>query len=133
MAVDQDIAVAPYSPLGGGLLTGKYANGGGAQDERLKRDGRYALRYGPAWMHEAAAGLVALAAEMGTEPATLAVAWAMAHPAVTAPIVSARSVPQLAPSLAALGTSLDAATHERLAALSPAPPPATDRLEEVAG
>ena len=129
MAADQDVAAFPYSPLGGGLLTGKYAGGG---EGRLTRDDMYARRYRPAWMHEAAAGLAAMAGEMGVEPATLAVAWAMGRPGVTAPIVSARSAAQLAPSLAALDVTLDADALARIDALSPAPPPATDRLEEVA-
>ncbi len=128
MAVDQGIAVAPYSPLGGGLLTGKYAQGEGG---RLVEDTRYAARYGPAWMHEAAKGLAALATEVGHAPATLAVAWAMAHRAVTAPIISARDAVQLAPSLAAAGITLGEDLLAQITALSPTPPPATDRLEEA--
>ena len=128
MAADQGIAVAPYSPLGGGLLTGKYAEGGAG---RLTTDERYRARYGVDWMHEAAEGLSRIAAEAGTHPATLAVAWAMRHPAVTAPIVSARSAAQLAPSLAATAYRLDDGTAARMEALVPAPPPATDRLEEA--
>ncbi|TFL20111.1 aldo/keto reductase [Jannaschia formosa] len=127
MAQDQGIAVMPYSPLGGGLLTGKYAQGGSG---RLTTDTRYAARYAPDWMHEAARGLATIAAEAGVAPATLAVAWAMKHPGVTAPIVSARSAEQLGPSLAALEFDLDPALAERITALSPTPPPATDRLEE---
>ena len=49
MADDLGILVAPYSPLGGGLLTGKYTKGGSG---RLKEDGRYAARYGQAQMHD---------------------------------------------------------------------------------
>ncbi len=128
MAMDQGIAVIPYSPLGGGLLTGKYARGGTG---RLTEDARYAARYAPAWMHEAAAGLALLAADLGTDPATLAVAWAAAHPCRPCPIVSARSAEQLAPALAAEGFEMTPALHARIAALSPAPAPATDRLEEA--
>lgn len=128
MAADQGIAVVPYSPLGGGLLSGKYAAGGTG---RLSTDARYAARYAPDWMHRAAEGLARLAAEAGRHPATLAVAWAAAHPAVTAPIVSARDAAQLAPSLAAMDYALDEDLHARISALSPAPPPATDRLEEA--
>ncbi|MEL7088774.1 MAG: aldo/keto reductase, partial [Planctomycetota bacterium] len=51
MAKDQQISVVPYSPLGGGLLTGKYANGGAG---RLTEDSRYGARYGLPEMHEAA-------------------------------------------------------------------------------
>ncbi|MBM7066624.1 aldo/keto reductase [Actibacterium sp. 188UL27-1] len=128
MAQDQDIAVAPYSPLGGGLLTGKYASGGTG---RLSEDSRYAARYAPDAMHKAARELSTLAAEVGHAPATLAVAWAKRHPGVTAPIISARNLEQLQPSLAAAALDLDEALYHRVSALYPAPPPATDRLEEA--
>ncbi len=128
MAQDQDILAVPYSPLGGGLLTGKYEAGGTG---RLTEDDRYAARYGLDWMHRAAADLGALARDLGVDAATLAVAWAAAHPARPAPIISARSTVQLAPSLAALDFTMTADLYARIAALSPAPPPATDRLEEA--
>ncbi|MEL6573030.1 MAG: aldo/keto reductase [Pseudomonadota bacterium] len=128
MAVDQDIKIVPYSPLGGGLLTGKYAQGGTG---RLTEDDRYKARYNVDWMHTCAAGLGAIAAELGTEAATLAVAWAARHSARPAPIISARSVEQLTPSLAAEGFVMDDALYRRITALSQTPAPATDRLEEA--
>lgn len=128
MAQSEGIAVASYSPLGGGLLTGKYASG---TSGRLSTDAMYNSRYSPRWMHDAAAELSALANEVGTSPATLAVAWAARHPGITAPIISARSSEQLAPSLAAARFDMDAALYDRISALTPAPPPATDRLEET--
>lgn len=127
MCADQGIAVAPYSPLGGGLLTGKYAGGGSG---RITEDDRYRARYGAEYMHAAAQRLSALAAERGTDPATLAVAWAAAHPAFPMPIISARSVQQLQPSLAALDFEMDAELYNIIEAFSPRPAPATDRLEE---
>ncbi len=128
MAVDQGIEIAPYSPLGGGLLTGKYVGGGTG---RLTEDDRYATRYDVAWMHDAAAKLSALAKDLGTSPATLAVAWAMAHPARPRPIVSARSAEQLAPSLAALDFDMTADLYDQITGFSITPPPATDRIEEA--
>ena len=128
MCVDQGIEVAPYSPLGGGLLTGKYAGGGTG---RLTEDSRYTARYDFDWMHATAAQLVSLADELGTNPATLAVAWAMAHDSRPRPIVSARSAAQLGPSLDALGFQMTPEIYRRVAALSRTPPPATDRAEEA--
>lgn len=128
MARSEGFAVAPYSPLGGGLLTGKYARG---DTGRLSTDDRYAKRYGQDWMHGAARALADLAAEAGTDASTLAVAWAARHPGVTAPIISARSAEQLAPSLAAIDYEMDDDLYARITALSPTPPPATDRLEEA--
>lgn len=129
MCADQGIGVRAYSPLGGGLLTGKYAAGGAG---RLAEDARYAARYGVDAMHEAAAGLAALASEVGIHPATLAVAWVMGCPiAPVIPLISARDAGQLAPSLAAAGLRMDDGLRARLSALYPAPAPATDRIEEA--
>ncbi|MBE0412093.1 aldo/keto reductase [Yoonia sp.] len=128
MAMDQHIVIIPYSPLGGGLLTGKYTSGGTG---RLTDDPRYRARYGQDWMHQTAAALSTLAAELGTAPATLAVAWIMAHATQPAPIISARSVAQLQPSLTAADFTMTPALYDRITALSPTPAPATDRLEEA--
>lgn len=128
MARDQGIAVAPYSPLGGGLLTGKY---GAGESGRLTHDRRYSVRYGQPWMYETASALSRLADEVGTPAATLAVAWVARNPEVTAPIISARSPAQLEPSLAAINFVMDDTLYRRVSALSPTPPPATDRLEEA--
>ena len=128
MAADQGIFIAPYSPLGGGLLTGKYAAGG---EGRLTSDPRYQARYGADFMHRAAEGLNAIATREGVHPATLAVAWAASHEAGPAPIISGRSVAQLQPSLAAADFALSAQLRAEMTALTPTPAPATDRLEEA--
>lgn len=128
MAADQGITVVPYSPLGGGLLTGKYSTGGTG---RLTEDERYRARYDQTWMHDAAAKLADLAKLHGFDPATLAVAWAASHPVKPLPIISARSVDQLKPSLAAETFVMTTAIYTQITALSMRPAPATDRLEEV--
>lgn len=128
MCASENIAVVPYSPLGGGLLTGKYNHG---QEGRLTHDAMYRSRYGQDWMHAAAVALGELADEIGVSAITLAIAWVAHNPAVTAPILSASRVDQLAPSLAAIGLRLDDAVYARLTALTPTPPPATDRSETV--
>ena len=63
-------------------------------------------------------------------PVTLAVAWAGTHPAVTSPIIGARNLEQLEPSLMAADLELDTAFYKQISALSRTPAPATDRLEE---
>ena len=128
MAVDQNITLAPYSPLGGGLLTGKYASGGTG---RLDSDTRYKERYGQDWMWDCAQKLSTFAAELDVSPATLAVSWAAAHPAAPHPILSARNLKQLEPSLAAMDFDMPPDLYQRIDALSPRPAPATDRLEEA--
>lgn len=128
MAQSEGFAVASYSPLGGGLLTGKYTGGNGG---RLEDDSMYKARYGVDWMHQAAQDLSDLAKANAVDPATLAVAWVAANPAITSPIISARSVAQLAPSLAALDYDLSDELKAQITALTPTPAPATDRLEEA--
>ena len=64
------------------------------------------------------------------EGTTLAIAWVRSHPAVTAPLVGARNLDQLAPCLAAAELTLRPELRDEISALSPAPAPATDRNEE---
>lgn len=128
MCTSESIAVVPYSPLGGGLLTGKYNLG---KDGRLTHDPMYKSRYGQEWMHRAANSLQELAAEIGVSAITLAIAWVAQNPAVTAPILSASRSEQLKPSLDAIGFEMDDEIYARLTALTPTPPPATDRSEEA--
>jgi aryl-alcohol dehydrogenase-like predicted oxidoreductase len=128
MCIDQDIGIVPYSPLGGGLLTGKYARG---ETGRLTEDDRYAARYGQSWMHDAATAFSALADTLNVAPSTLAVAWAAHHPSCPNPIVSARNLEQLMPSLAAMNYDIDSKLYDKITALTPTPAPATDRLEEA--
>jgi aryl-alcohol dehydrogenase-like predicted oxidoreductase len=131
MARSLGIAVIPYSPTGGGLLTGKYSRDRGPDRGRLLDNQMYAVRYADPRYREIAGQFAALAAELGHAPATLAVAWAASHPDVTSVLVGGRNPEQLAPTLAANQLALDAATRARITALSPDPPPATDRNEEV--
>ena len=128
MAASEGFAVCPYSPLGGGLLTGKYARG---DSGRIRDDQMYARRYSDAWMFEAARGLNDLAEEVGADPATLAVAWVARNPGVWGPIVSGRSVEQLRPSLKAIGFDMSDDLYARISGLTPTPPPYNDRTEEA--
>jgi aryl-alcohol dehydrogenase-like predicted oxidoreductase len=127
MGTSEGFAVCPYSPLGGGLLTGKYASG---ETGRIHANKMYSSRYSQEWMHEAAAELAKIATDVGVHPAVLAVAWVAKNDAVTAPIISARSVNQLRPSLDAMRFEMDTALYQRISALSPTPAPATDRSEK---
>jgi len=128
MARAEGFHVTPYSPLGGGLLTGKYLQGG---EGRIVTDKAYAARYAPDWMMQAAAGLGDIAARLGVSPITLAVAWVARNPDISAPIISGRNAEQLQPSLDALNYDLPDEVYAQLSALTPPPAPATDRLEEA--
>jgi aryl-alcohol dehydrogenase-like predicted oxidoreductase len=127
MAAANDIAVIPYSPAAAGLLSGKYS---GDATGRLKTNKQYTARYGEPWVFEVADKFVAFCKQRGMHPVSAAVAWTGAHPAVTAPIIGARSVEQLQASLDSVKIAMTAALREELSALSRTPPPATDRLEE---
>ena len=128
MTMDQEIDVAAYSPLGSGLLTGKYGQGG---QGRLTENQRYKARYGADWMQDTAQALSSIAQELGVSSATLAVAWVAMHPSGPSPIISARTLNQLGPSLQAVDYEMSPELYARLSALSPTPAPATDRLEEA--
>ncbi|MDF2722239.1 MAG: aldo/keto reductase [Paenibacillus sp.] len=130
MAQSEQIGVISYSPLGGGLLSGKYGVGRKPESGRLVEQKMYTLRYADEGNFEVAERFTAYAADKGYHPATLAVAWTMAHPAVTAPIIGARSLEQLEPSLAALELNMTPEWRNEISALSAEPPLATDRSEE---
>ena len=129
MAAANGIGVTPYSPAGGGLLSGKYATPG-AQG-RIATNRMYEARYGERWMHETAAAFAKLCKERGFHPMSAAVAWVGAHPAVTAPIIGARSTEQLQASLDSVKIAMTPALRAEISALSRTPPPATDRSEEA--
>ena len=127
----EGIAVIPYSPTAGGLLSGKYAAGRRPEQGRHLSNEMYQRRYREPWMFEAAERLAALAAERGVHPVSLAVAWVGHHPAVTAPIVGARNLEQLEPALSSVDIGMTPGLYAELSALTPTPPPAHDRSDEV--
>ena len=130
LAASEQLGVIPYSPLGGGLLTGKYGRDRQPQSGRLVENTMYQTRYGDEWVMDVADDFAALARARGYDPVALAVAWVGSHPAVTAPIIGARSVEQLEGSLRSVDIPMTPELRAEIAALSPEPPPATDRNEE---
>ncbi len=130
MAEAENLGVISYSPLGGGLLTGKYGKDKRPDKGRLVDREDYATRYGLKQYYQIAEDFSNHAREKGVEPASLAVAWVMSNPAVTAPIIGARNLEQLKGSLGALDIEMTAEWRKEITELSITPPPATDRLEE---
>ena len=103
MCVSEGLAVIPYSPLAGGFLTGKYQPGAPIPpDSRLASAAWYQDIYVKEKNFRVIAALDKYAQARGASKEQLAIAWVMSHPAVTAPIVGARTVAQLETALAAL-------------------------------
>jgi aryl-alcohol dehydrogenase-like predicted oxidoreductase len=130
MAQSEQIGVITYSPLGGGLLSGKYGSSRRPASGRLMENQMYQTRYSDAGYYDVAERFTAFARERDLDPASLAVAWVASHPAVTAPIIGARNLEQLEGSLKALDINMTDELRAQISALSPEPPPATDRNEE---
>jgi aryl-alcohol dehydrogenase-like predicted oxidoreductase len=133
LARSEHMGVISYSPLGGGLLTGKYGVDRKPDAGRLVENEMYMKRYGPEVYYEVADSFATHAREKSLDPVSLAVAWVMSHPAVTAPIIGARNVEQLEGSLGALEIDMTPEWRAEISALSYMPPPATDRLETQSG
>lgn len=130
MAMAEGLGVIPYSPLGGGLLSGKYGSGKRPDAGRLAENKIYQTRYSEGWMLETADRLAGTASRLGVHPASLAIAWVGSHPAVTAPIIGARNAEQLRIALAAADIKMTPELRAEVSGFSPEPPPATDRSEE---
>jgi aryl-alcohol dehydrogenase-like predicted oxidoreductase len=117
-ARDLGFAVNPYSPLAGGLLTGKYRPG-----EAPPPDSRAALNRGMARRLEDEAAMrvvesaAEIAAEIGKPLSQVALNWVAAQPGVTSPIIGPRTLDQFQDNAGALTWSLPAEIVQRLGAL----------------
>jgi aryl-alcohol dehydrogenase-like predicted oxidoreductase len=117
LCAEEGVAVIPYNPLAGGMLTGKHKPGGPTQGTRFTLGTAaelYQKRYWHDRQFETIASVVEIAKEAGLAPATLAVAWVLANPVITAPIIGASRPEQLAASIAALDAKLSPALKQRL-------------------
>ena len=131
MALSEGLGVLPYSPLGGGLLSGKYGASRRPRTGRIVENKMYQVRYGDPQNFCIAERFSEFAAACGAHPVQMAIAWVAHHPAVTAPIVGARNIEQLEVVLSAADFEMDDALWAEIGELSPSPPPATDRNEEA--
>ena len=115
---EEGLGVIPYNPLAGGLLTGKYKAGSRPEENTRFTLGTagsmYQDRYWNDKSFQAVSQLHAVAEEAGVPLATLAVAWVMANPAITAPLLGASRPEQLDATLAAAEYKLDPALKARL-------------------
>jgi len=130
MAESENLAVTPYSPLGGGLLSGKYGRDRKPDLGRLVANKMYGERYGEKINYDVAEAYTNFALEQGYNPVSLAVSWVASRRGVTAPIIGARNPRQLEDSLASVDIQMTGELRREIASFSPEPPPATDRNEE---
>ncbi|HEY4669793.1 MAG TPA: aldo/keto reductase, partial [Tepidiformaceae bacterium] len=111
LCLEEGIGVIPYNPIAGGLLSGKHNPEAGPEEGSrftlATAADRYKDRYWHEGMFETVEALRPLAAEAGMSLPTMATAWVMAHPAITAPIIGASREEQLTDTLAAAEVTLD--------------------------
>jgi aryl-alcohol dehydrogenase-like predicted oxidoreductase len=109
------LAILPFSPLEYGFLTGKYTREATPESARARQvTGRVYSERNWAILD----ALLAVSREVEASPAATAIAWLMAQPGVTAPILGARTVEQLQDNLAAASVTLSAEQNARLRAAS---------------
>jgi aryl-alcohol dehydrogenase-like predicted oxidoreductase len=117
-ALDQGIALTPWSPLRGGFLSGKYRRGTAVTDSARAAHVGQPTEAEYAVIEEVAA----VAEELGTTAAAVALAWLRARPGTVVPILGARRLAHLEANLAALEVTLPAEALARLdSASTPAP------------
>lgn len=123
MSAELGMGVIPWSPLGSGVLTGKYSRADlddevsadpvGTRKNVAKANGALTAR-----TLDIAHVVVQVAKEQERSPAETAVAWTLLNPAVTSPIIGARTLEQLESNLSALDVEFTGAQRDRLDAAS---------------
>jgi len=112
------IGVVPYNPLGAGMLTGKYHRGQEPPEGSRFALGDYGRMYQKRYWNETMFDVVEAVGEIATElsvtPAQIAVAWLLAQPDITAPLVGASRPEQLRDTVGALEVRLPEAALRRL-------------------
>lgn len=115
---EEGIGVIPYNPIAGGLLSGKHNPEAGPEEGSRFTLGSAATRYQDRYWHEGmfrtVEALRPLAAAANMTLAQMSVAWVMANPAITAPIIGASRPEQLEDSLRAAEIPLPADLKQHL-------------------
>jgi len=118
LCTEEGIGVIPYNPLAGGFLSGKHDRAAPPAEGTRFRLGRAGQMYQERYWHDrefdAVDELAKLAGDAGLSLTTMAVAWVLAHPAVTSAIVGASRPDQLDETLAAADQALDPDLKARL-------------------
>jgi aryl-alcohol dehydrogenase-like predicted oxidoreductase len=118
-ALDQGLGLLIWSPLAGGLLSGKYRRDRPAPEgSRHATDWDEPPVYDEDKLWDTVDALIEVAEEHGVSAAQVALAWLLRRPAVTSLIVGARTEEQLRDNLAAINLRLSAEEHQRLERVS---------------
>jgi len=105
------LGVIPYSPLGGGFLTGKYRQGQTAESARARSVSRYFTERNWALLDT----MQAVGEETGGRSISqIALAWLLSNPLITSPIIGPRTLQQLEDNLGAVGLRLEQDQKRRL-------------------
>jgi aryl-alcohol dehydrogenase-like predicted oxidoreductase len=125
MALEMGLGVLPWSPLAGGVLSGKYQAADlqqAAGEVNRRADSRKQINLSTGRLNQRnlaiAAAVGAVAEEAGCTAAQIALAWTLLNPAVASPILGARTFAQLQDNLGALDLTLSAEQIARLDAVS---------------
>ena len=121
-AIDQGLGLLIWSPLAGGLLSGKYRRGQ-PPPEGSRHAGEWDEPpvYDEDKLYDTVEALVEIAQDHGVSAAKVALAWLLARPGVTSVVIGARTDEQLADNLAAASLELSAEEHARLEGVSRPP------------
>jgi 1-deoxyxylulose-5-phosphate synthase len=114
LCADQGVAVLPYSPLARGMLAGNRTRQGERRTPRAGSDRLSDERYNTEADFDVADRLTEVAAGRDAPPAQVALAWLLARPGVTAPIVGATRPGHISDALAAAELTLTAQERARL-------------------
>ncbi|MDZ7747059.1 MAG: aldo/keto reductase [Halobacteriales archaeon] len=118
---EYDIGMCPWSPLGGGFLSGKYTRDEIPEGTRGAESDRFEDRYLTEANFDVLDEVETVADEVNASPVQVAIAWLLEQPTMTAPIVGARTVDQLEENLAATEVELSDEQVERLSEAKDAP------------
>ena len=122
VSLDQGLGILVWSPLAGGLLSGKYRRGqDGPEGSRHLTDWNEPPVRNEEQVYDIVDALVEIAEEHGASPAQVALAWTLGRPGIASVVIGARTDEQLADNLGAADLVLGAAERTRLDELS-APP-----------
>jgi aryl-alcohol dehydrogenase-like predicted oxidoreductase len=116
------MGIIPWSPLGGGMLTGKYKRHGEQPADARYADGshfRAPKVLGNSAAFDVVEGLSKLATEKSCATSQLSLAWCMQQPGITSPIVGPRTMEQFEDNLKAMDVKLSAEDLKQIDQISP--------------